>query len=743
VKVLDFGLAKLIDSDGSAPGLMQSPTLTAAGTINGIILGTAAYLSPEQARGRTLDKHCDIWAFGCVLYEMLTGRAVFTRETVSDTISAILTQEPDWSALPDDIVPAVRRLLHRCLAKDARHRLHDIGDARLDLDEILASPSTIGRSTAPRHADQSLPRHGRWMARLPWMLLAMTALALVAVSAAATRFYTRPVAPAAPVRFTLAPPGAVSFSPTANFYAISPDGRYLAFVATSAQVATVWVRPLDSLDARPLKGTEGARQVFWSPDSRFIGFFSAGGFIKKIPVSGGPPQTLAAGTASGTGATWNSDGVILFSSLASPIQRLAATGNEPPIAVTAFTEGPQQQPAHFFPLFLPDGKRFLYVIRSPRPEQNGIYLRDLESRQERLLLNVASSIAFVPPNYLLYVRDRGLIGQAFDPTTATISGEPFVVADAVDYFPESGMASFSASHTGTLVYRSSAELEKSRLLWFDRKGNQTGEVMEPAPYRNPRLSPDGKRLVVEQVDVSGNRDIYIIDLEKRLSLRFTFDPGGDAAPVWSNDGLRIAWQRGNGTYLKLSNGTGQEERIQDEPFIPDDWEPAGRGLLMHPNAPRLVLRLPIGEADRTPRTVIEGRGGITTHARVSPDGRWVAYANADDGPFQVWLQNYPTASGRWQVSTTGGIQPKWGRDNKELFYLSTDGRLMAVPVTLGALPEIGKAQPLFETKIESVTGFTWHQYDVSQDGQRFLVNTPETVKPPVTVVLGWPALVGR
>ena len=547
------------------------------------------------------------------------------------------------------------------------------------------------------------------------------------------------------MRFTLAPPGPVSFSADARFVAISPDGRYLAFVATNAKIATVWVRPIDSLDARPLKGTEGARQVFWSPDSRFIGFFSAGGFIKKVAVTGGPPQTLATGTATVTGATWSRDDVILFSSLAAPIQRLPARGSEAPTAVTTFTGATQQQqPAHSFPYFLPDGKRFLYVVRSPRPDQNGIYLRDLESGQEHLLINVASSIAVVPPGYLLYVRDRALIGQSFDATKGAISGEPFVVVDAVDYFPESGMASFSASDTGALVYRSSSDLERSRLLWFDRKGKQTGEVMDAAPYRNPRLSPDGKRLAVEQVEPSGNRDIYIIDLEKRLSTRITFDPDIDASPVWSDDGLRFAWYRGSGTYAKLANGTGQEERIHADPLIPDDWEPGGLGLLAHPNAPRLVLRLPIGGADRTPRTVIEGRGGITTHARVSPDGRWVAYANADDGPFQIWLQDYPTASGRWQVSTTGGIQPKWNHDGKELFYLSIDGRLMAVhPLRSARSPRSARRSRSSRPRIESVTGFTWHQYDVSQDGQRFLVNTPEMVQSPVTVVLGWPALVGR
>jgi Tol biopolymer transport system component len=322
------------------------------------------------------------------------------------------------------------------------------------------------------------------------------------------------------------------------------------------------------------------------------------------------------------------------------------------------------------------------------------------------------------------------------------SGEPFAVADGIDYFPESGMASFSASNTGALVYRSTTDAEKSHLLWFDRKGNQIGEAVEPGFYRNPRLSPDGKRLAVEQVDAGGNRDIYIVDLDRRVPARFTFDPGGDASPVWSDDGRKVAWQRSTGVYLKSSNGTGPEEQIQDQPLIPDDWQPDGRALLMHPNAPRRVLRMSFDGTDRMAHTVIEGRG-ITTHARVSPDGRWVAFANGDTGPFQIYIQDYPAPSGRWQVSTSGGIQPKWRRDGKELFYLSLDSRLMAVPVTLGALPEIGKPQPLFQTGIESITGFTWHQYDVTRDGQHFLINTPEIVKPPVTVVLDWPALLGK
>lgn len=332
------------------------------------------------------------------------------------------------------------------------------------------------------------------------------------------------------------------------------------------------------------------------------------------------------------------------------------------------------------------------------------------------------------------------MAHPFDANSATTTGEPAAIADRIDHFPESGIAAFSASNTGALVYRSSPEGAANRLIWFDRSGKRVGELGDPAPYRNPRLSPDGKRLAVELVDGSGNRDIWIIDLARRVPVRFTFDPGRDASPVWSANGQQIVWQGHTGLYLKSADGKGGEQRLRDEPWIPDDWLPDGSGFLCHPNAPRQIMFIPASGVDRTPRKVIEGRS-ITTHARISPDGRWVAYSSADSGRFEIIIQDYPTASGRWQVSTNGGIQPKWRPDGKELFYLTLDARLIAVPVTLGALVEIGKPQILFQTQAEASTGFTWHQYDVSQDGQRILVNTAEVHATPVTVVYDWPALI--
>jgi dipeptidyl aminopeptidase/acylaminoacyl peptidase len=294
-----------------------------------------------------------------------------------------------------------------------------------------------------------------------------------------------------------------------------------------------------------------------------------------------------------------------------------------------------------------------------------------------------------------------------------------------------------------LAYRASADAPVSRLRWFDRSGKPLGELGEPMPYRNPRLSPDGSRVAVELVDRSGNRDIWLMEVARGVPVKFTFDAGRDAAPVWSHDGRRLAWQSNSTLRVKDAAGGGTEEILHHQPWIPDDWLPDGSGLLAHPNAPTKIWRLAVGaDKERQMRPVVEGRA-ITTHARVSPDGRWVAFSSTESGRFEVYLQNFPVPAGRWPVSTNGGLQPKWDAGGKLLYYLGLDGMLMAVPVTLGALAEVGKPQALFSTRIEATSGFTWHQYDVTSDGRRFLVNTPEAFGSAMTVVANWPALVGR
>jgi Tol biopolymer transport system component len=739
VKVVDFGLARMDGPESSSSSIANSPTISAVGTVQGTILGTAVYLSPEQARGRPLDRRTDIWSFGCVLYEMFTGRLVFGRETVSDSITAILSQEPDWSALPQRVPERIRSLLRRCLAKDARRRLHDIADARLEIEETLAAPDAAPQTASGIVATLPRNRVREW---LPWLLFGAAAVALVVVSLVALSGRRTPAngGPSGAVKFLLEPPGFVIFTPSQSFVSVSPDGRHLAFCAGSdSGLPMIWVRTLDDLQARPIPGTESARYAFWSPDGRHIGFFVAGGGIKRVDLSGGPPQTITSGAlATPTGATWNTDGTIIFSLLAGPIQKVPDRGGAAPIAITTYD--PKRDGSHSFPVALPDGRRFLYYVRSYDAERDGIYVRDLASGTERKVVSASSTVAYTKDGHLLYVRERTLLAQAFDVSAATLSGDPVPVTDNIDYFAESGNAAFSASHNGVIVYRTSTAAPQSRLIWVDRTGKRLGELVEPGSYRNPRLSPDGSRVAVEMVDRTGNRDIYIIEVARGLPVRLTFDPGRDASPVWSSDGKRIAWQGSAALLLKTADGIGREQQLHPEPWIPDDWVPDGSGLIFHPNAPRDVFFMDPDTPERAHRRVLHGRG-ITTHARLSPDGRWIAYINADSGRFEVFIQDYPNGAGRWHVSPSGGVQPKWRPDGKELFYLTPDGKMMAVPITLGALPQIGKAQQLFQTQAETVSGFTWHQFDITADGKRFLINTTETVATPLTVVYDWPALV--
>jgi eukaryotic-like serine/threonine-protein kinase len=457
-------------------------------------------------------------------------------------------------------------------------------------------------------------------------------------------------------------------------------------------------------------------------------------------VSGGPTQTqtLADASAVPTGGSWSPEGVIVFSSLSASVMRVAAAGGERSRPVTTISAA-ERGDTHSYPEFLPDGRRFLYYVRSANPDRAGIYVKSLDADDARRIIDTASNVRYVPPGYLIYARSGVLMAQPFDPDRAVATASAIPIADRVDQFPETGLAAFSVSAAGVLAYRGSADTALSRLVWFDRTGNRLGEIGEPRPYRNPRLSPDGARVAVELVDRVGNRDIWLMDVARGVPARFTFDTGRDAAPVWSADGKTIAWQGNIAMLMKDSSGTRPEERVKDEPWIPDDWLPDGSGLICHPNAPLQIVTIPMAGTDRTPQVVVEGRT-ITTQGRMSPDGRWIAFASSDSGRFEVYVQNFPKPAGRWQVSTDGGLQPKWRSDGKELYYLGLDSRLMAVPVALGALAEVGKPAPLFTTRVEPTTGLVWHQYDVTRDGQRFLINTPEITRSAVTIVLNWPAL---
>jgi Tol biopolymer transport system component len=703
VKLLDFGLAKLLEGDAagaSSPSLTHSPTLTGRATAAGVILGTAAYMSPEQARGKGVNKRSDIWAFGAVLHEMLTGRRLFEGDTVSDTLAAVLRQEIRLDQLPPATPPAVRRVLARCLERDPRQRLHDIGDARIEIEQGISgsaeeklSPSgaAIGGGTTSR-------------SRLPWVVAA----ALLGACVVLAWLLLRRAPPSGQaLRASIAPPAGTAFWLEQNGpgpAVISPDGEQVAFTAADAGgKVNLYVRSLELGDSRVLAGAEGAQYPFWSPDGRSLGFFVAGK-LKTIAAAGGPPLTLCA-AAEGKGGSWSPAGVIVFTPNATaPLFKVSDKGGEP-VALTRL-DVKRGDDSHRHPRLLPDGRHFLYLARSQTSPNEGhaIVLASLDGEAEKLLLRSPAAVQYAS-GQLLFLRETTLMARPFDAKRLIFSGEAVPVAERI-FSPSPGTALgvFSASQNGVLVYQTARGEAGTRLQWFGRDGKASDLVGEPGAYLEVALSRDGKQAASSVRDsTTGTHDLWIFDLVRGLRSRFTFDPGDDRNPVWSPDASTVVFssnRKGHyDLYRKTLGGSSEEEPllVSENDKFAVAWSADGKLLAFNEIAKDTGLDIAVlpMEGERKPMSFLKTKAGEFPDA-LSPDGRWLTYGSDESGQWEVYATSFPRPGRKWQVSPAGGTYSHWSMDGKEILYQGNDGLLHTIPVAAhdDAL-DLGQAQVLF------------------------------------------------
>src|SRR6266536_3042926 len=727
VKILDFGLAKLTQGDAT-----QSETDIPTRRVNtdrGVVMGTAGYMSPEQVKGRPVDHRSDIFSLEAILYEILSGRRAFHGESAAETMSAILKEDPpDLSETNQRISPALERLVNHCLEKNPEERFHSARDLAFALDALSGSVAVSGQALT---AIDALTARSRITKHLPWIVAGALALALLVTIPFAISSFRQTPARANVIRASINQPENASFLPRSQF-AVSPDGLRIVFVVRPpGGKQLLWIRPLGALAAQQLAGTEDATYPFWSPDSRFIGYF-AQSKLKKIEASGGPPQTIC-DAPNGRGGTWNRDGVIVFArDNYSPLYRVAASGG----AATPVTklDDSKLQATHRWPWFLPDGHHFLFrsgtTSSASQKENNGIYLGSLDSTEQRLILRVDTTPAYAS-GYLLFVRDNTLMAQPFDEKTFQLTGEAVPVAEQVQFDFSLSRAAFSVSQNGVLVSQSGTALADRELLWYERDGKQTGSAGMPALYSQPHLSPDGQRLAMAIFDLkAGSPDIWIYEMSRDVPVRFTFDPDFDASPIWSPAGSRIVWgsnRKGHyDLYQKLSSGAGNDEVVleTEENKTATSWSADGRFIAftstnIKGNTQNDIWILPLF-GDRKPFPFLQTQAN-EIDAQFSPDGRWVAYTSDESGTNQVYIAPFPAAGGKWQVSRSGGTESRWRGDGKEIFFLSPDNKLMAVTVNpKDSSLEVANAETLFEVHPANPPGY---HYDVTSNGKRFLVDT--------------------
>jgi len=754
VKILDFGLAKLKRQPVHGGVNSETPTALVSPTTNpGTVIGTVGYMSPEQVLGEEADNRADIFAFGLILYEMLAGRPAFEGVSAVAVMSAILRDEPpELVESNDKIPPQLDRLVRRCLEKRPERRFHSAHDLGLALEVLSATSGSRleAQSAALSGAakTQAKARGPRLPNRKRLVLITITALLLLAALPFVIAYIQRAPLTTRAVRSFILPPEKSIFNfvgLNAGPVTVSPDGRRLAFVASASEGRNLlWVRPLDALSAQQLAGTEGAFHPFWSPDSRFLGFF-ADGKLKKIDAAGGPPITLCEAPM-GRGGTWNLDGVIIFApNNTGALHRVSASGGASS-EVTKLDEA-RGELSHRWPCFLPDGRHFLYLGRGSilsEGETAAICVASLDSQGSKLLLRANSNTAYTQ-GHLLYLREGALLAQPFDAKRLETTGDAFPIAEQIQHIPALGRGVFSVSENGVLAYQTGSATGNLQLTWFDRSGKPLGVLDDPAPNANPKLSPDGKRLAVVITDPqTGHPDIWLYELARGIKTRFTFDPAGEREPIWSPDGSRIVFtsnRKGHfDLYQKSANGAGSEELLLESNFdkAPSSFSPNGRFLLysaVDPKTKADLWVLPLG-GDRKPFPFLQTEF-TESFGQFSPDGRWIAYRSDESRGGEIYVAPFPGPGGQRQVSTAGGRQPRWRGNGKELFYLSPDDKMMAAEVNgQGATLEVGAVRPLFEAR-QSVTG--GFLYDVTGDGQRFLINAAveQKASSPIILVQNW------
>jgi serine/threonine protein kinase/Tol biopolymer transport system component len=733
VKILDFGLAKLVQpstDDAAQTDIVTRKVHTDPGTV----MGTAGYMAPEQVRGHAVDHRADIFSFGAVLYEMLSGRRAFHRDSAIETLNAILKEEPaELTHSDSQIAPALERVVWHCLEKAPERRFQSATDVAFALEALSGLASHSSQQTLITHAAATSRVWTR--ERIIWAMACLLLIAVAATLAVAYFSRSEPHVHSARLAFTAPEKTTLPHNVT-----VSPDGLHVAFIATNSEGRRqLWLRALDADKPELLTGTEDAGSPFWAPDSRSLAYY-ANGKLWKIDAAHGRPQQLC-DVREDRGGAWSRDGVILFSG-PDGLHRVSAQGGP----TTLVTKIDEKEEAHRWPYFLPDGRHFLFLGDAQTTENHHIRIGSLDSQETQILFTAVTRIVYAAPGYLLYVNQGALVAQPFDARSLKLSGEPMTVADHIAEVGDNHEFDFSVSDNGVLTYQSGSQ--KSQLVWYDRAGNKLEPLGEADNYASVSISPDGKRAAAGLLDADGRQsDVWIFDLSRGTKARLTFDPQSDGDPVWSPDGKRVLFtsnRSGDGhihMYDTSANATGDDQLLLTAAAddIPTSWSSDGKYVLFirfQNPLPASIWLLSV--ENRQAKALLQSPSFQQESPAFSPNGRFFAYNSSESGRLEIYVQTFPVSGQKWIISSNGGALARWRADGKELFYITDDGKLMSAEFKSDAAFENVVTKQLFQTDIKRVPGYP---FAVTPDGSRFLLNTPAegNTHAPMVVVLNWTA----